>query len=248
MSAEPEPSPPFYRPDPTFHEKARRLEEKRRALVRQLWRTQSQVRDWIFVRDLAAWRARTGTENPPNEARRQDTYRLFMISFLRLAFSDGGRSWVHWWNPEFSFSRLTVEDVERFVANHCGEFAGLIDQYFQWCITPRRLARGWFQAEGWDLPPWLLELTPSNPSPPRRRPKPTRKAVVEWIRCRVANWPDHLPAPSEEADRTAARAHFGDGLKRDDFRAIRADETPPEWQKQGRRKPWGLVKNSANSA
>jgi hypothetical protein len=197
---------------------------------------------------IASWRAHRGTENPPNEARRVDAYRLFKIALLRGTFQDGGRSWVHWWNPEFPFSRLTMEDAERSAADHCGELAGLIEQRYQWSIIPRGLARAWCEAEGWELPAWLQEPTPFSPSPPRRRPKPTPNAVVEWIRCRVANWPDRLPPPSEEVDWAAASHFFGDGLRRDDFRTIRAVETPPEWQKQGRRQPWGQVKSSAGNS
>ena len=81
------------------------------------------------------------------------------------------------------------------------------------------------------------------------RPKPTRSAVIAWMRERVENWPDHLSAPSENTDWKAASLHFGNGLRRDkDFRPIRADETPLEWQKQGRRRPWGAVKKSAGNS
>jgi hypothetical protein len=64
---------------------------------------------------------------------------------------------VHWWNPKFSFQRFTIEDAQRFVANHQGDLTGLIEQCFQWCVIPRWCARAWFEAEGWPLPPWLQE-------------------------------------------------------------------------------------------
>jgi len=82
------------------------------------------------------------------------------------------------------------------------------------------------------------------------RPKPTEAEVRRWFADRVANWPDDLPAPSEKMDWEAASRHFGDGLRRDqDFRPIRESATPLEWRKQGRRPPWGKVRNSApNSA
>jgi hypothetical protein len=75
------------------------------------------------------------------------------------------------------------------------------------------------------------------------RPKPTNPAVRKWFRDRVQSWRDDLPAPSEQEDWTAASAFFDKGLGRDDLRQVRALETPPEWQKQGRRKRWGLVKS-----
>jgi hypothetical protein len=236
----------LYEPRPRFYEQARQLEEKRRGVVRQLWVAQRKIRRWIFLRDIASSRARIGTENPPNEARRVDTYRLFKIALLSGAFQEGGRSWVHWWNPEFPFQRLTIEDAQRFVADHQGDLAGLTEQCFQWCVLPRHLARGWCEAEGWELPPWLREPGPADLPPPPRRRKPTTAAVKEWIRIRVADWPDELPPPAEDVDWAAARREFGDGLRRDDFRPIRENGVPPEWKTQGRRKPWGQLKKGCS--
>jgi hypothetical protein len=92
--------------------------------------------------------------------------------------------------------------------------------------------------------------TVTAPSALLPRPKPTQKAVTEWFEGRVANWPDDKPAPSDETDWQAASSYFDDGLRRDeDFRLIRRKVVPSEWQKQGPRKPWGQVKQSAaNSA
>jgi hypothetical protein len=102
-----------------------------------------------------------------------------------------------------------------------------------------------------DAPPAINDaptppLADRTSEPPR--PKPTEAAVCAWFQDRVASWPDDRPAPSEEVDWADARRHFGDGLRREDFRPIRAAKTPLEWQVQGRRKPWGQVKNSARNS
>jgi hypothetical protein len=107
-----------------------------------------------------------GTENPPNESRREDAYRLFLIRFLGGVFQENGRSWVVWVNPEFPFRRLTVKDAEQFLADHRGNLAGLILQCFQWCLLPHRVARAWFEAEAWDLAPWLKGPATSGHSDP----------------------------------------------------------------------------------
>jgi hypothetical protein len=170
---EPEYIPESFR----FHEQARRIEERRQAKVRQLWLIPSHTRNWIFLRDIASWRAHSGTENPPNEARREDTYRLFKIALLRRAFfQDSRRSSLHLWNPELTFRRLTLEAATRFVAEHGSDLAGLIRQIFQWIVLPRRLARQWFEAEGWALPPWLETPTNHEIKPPPADVPPTPRA------------------------------------------------------------------------
>jgi hypothetical protein len=83
------------------------------------------------------------------------------------------------------------------------------------------------------------------PEPGDPRPKPTDVVVRRWMRERVANWPGDKPAPNEDGDFAAATAHFAPGLSRDEFRLVRNAETPAEWRKQGRRKPWGKAKQSA---
>jgi hypothetical protein len=72
----------------------------------------------------------------------------------------------------------------------------------------------------------------------------TDKAVREWMRNRVSNWPDDKPPPNEEMDWSAAGSEFGDTLTQREFRIVRKDETPLAWRKQGRRKSWGLLKKS----
>jgi hypothetical protein len=90
------------------------------------------------------------------------------------------------------------------------------------------------------------EISPSNGADARSaqhsattRPKPSNQAVREWIRGRVAGWPDEEAAPTEDEDFEAAKSHFGDGLTRAEFRIVREEGTPQAWRKQGRRKPWG---------
>jgi hypothetical protein len=80
------------------------------------------------------------------------------------------------------------------------------------------------------------------------RPRPTDQAVRQWMRNRVTNWPDNLPAPSEECDWSVVAKHFSAGLTRDEFRLVRESETPGEWRKQGPRKRWGQVRKSANQS
>jgi hypothetical protein len=74
--------------------------------------------------------------------------------------------------------------------------------------------------------------------------KVTDKAVRKWMRERVANWSDNKPPPSEEMDWIAARREFGNALSQREFRIVRHDETPVAWRKQGRRKPWGTLKET----
>ena len=73
--------------------------------------------------------------------------------------------------------------------------------------------------------------------------KPTNSAVRQWMRNRVASWPNDKPAPPESDDWDAVQQHFAPGLSRDEFRNVRSELTPPEWRKQGPRKPWGQVKD-----
>jgi hypothetical protein len=74
-------------------------------------------------------------------------------------------------------------------------------------------------------------------------PKATDKAVRSTMRERVANWPDGQSAPNEEEDFEAVSAQFAPGsLSREEFRAVRRDETPKEWRTQGQRGSWGRVK------
>jgi hypothetical protein len=86
-------------------------------------------------------------------------------------------------------------------------------------------------------------IAPGHPAPPHR-PKPTNRNVRKWMRDRVQTWPDHKPAPSEEADFAAARTHFADGLSRDELRLVR-EETPDAWRRQGKRQAWGVARKPA---
>ena len=75
------------------------------------------------------------------------------------------------------------------------------------------------------------------------KPRPTNPVIRQWMRNRVASWPDDKPAPSEGDDWDAVQQHFATGLSREEFRKVRSAETPSEWRKQGPRKPWGQIKN-----
>jgi hypothetical protein len=99
-----------------------------------------------------------------------------------------------------------------------------------------------------DAPTALANAAPSTIVAEASRPRPTHAALRTSFQHRVATWPDDLPAPSEETDWREARAHFGDGMSRADFRPFRRDNTPPEWQISGPRKPWGQLKNSAKNS
>jgi len=86
----------------------------------------------------------------------------------------------------------------------------------------------------------------ATPSAGEQRPQPTDRAVRQFMRDRVATWPDATPAPTEKEDWQAATVFFAPGLNRDkEFRLVRREETPDCWRKQGRRRPWGEAKLSA---
>jgi hypothetical protein len=119
--------------------------------------------------------------------------------------------------------------------------------------------RRWLQEQREDLPrpernpdfAWMDEFRmkpivfPAAPAPARNvvKAKPTNRAVRQWMRDRVASWPNDKPAPSESDDWDAVQQHFAPELSRDEFRNVRKSETPPEWRKQGPRKPWGQLKD-----
>jgi hypothetical protein len=160
-TGEPEPSTP----EP--YNMARRLEERRRMWLGRFVRMQARTRDCIMVRDIAGWRARWNNQDVPNEALREDTYRLFKIAFLRGEFEQGGCSQVRWLNPEYGYRRLTFEDPKNFAASDPNDLAEVIRHCLRWCAIPRGVARQWFERQGWDLPPWLREPVSSvhfNPS------------------------------------------------------------------------------------
>jgi hypothetical protein len=120
--------------------------------------------------------------------------------------------------------------------------------------------RRWLQEQREDLPPhepnpdfaWMYELRmkpreiSAAPAPAKNaaadKPRPTKPALRQWWLGRVASWPDDKPAPSEDDDWDAVQQHFAPGLSREEFRNVRREVTPPEWRKQGPRKPWGQVK------
>jgi hypothetical protein len=79
-------------------------------------------------------------------------------------------------------------------------------------------------------------------------PKVTDKAAREWMRDRVANWPDNKPPPSEEMDWYAACNEFRGALSQREFRIVRHSETPVAWRKQGRRKRWGMLKKTVGNS
>lgn len=66
----------------------------------------------------------------------------------------------------------------------------------------------------------------------------SNNAVRAFMRRRVAEWPDHEPAPTEAKDVMALLQEFP-SLTRSEARIVRADETPLEWRRQGPRRPWG---------
>lgn len=89
-------------------------------------------------------------------------------------------------------------------------------------------------------------LAAAQPEPPDPRPKATHTAFREFFLARVAGWPDDLPAPNEDEDFLAATHYFAPGFSRDhDFRPTRERCVPLSWRKQGPRRPWGHVKQSA---
>jgi hypothetical protein len=83
----------------------------------------------------------------------------------------------------------------------------------------------------------MLHDVPCNIQPDT----PSNKAVRAFMRKRVAEWPDHLPAPNEMEDIQALQREFP-GLTRNEVRIVRVDETPNTWRRQGRRQPWGKTR------
>ncbi len=69
------------------------------------------------------------------------------------------------------------------------------------------------------------------------KPEYTLEGCREWLEARVENWPKGVPPPSGEECLAAAREHFASDIPRDEFRAIRREVVPPEWQKPGPRGP-----------
>lgn len=133
--------------------------------------------------------------------------------------------------------------------------------------APRSLCAQWLGDRQLHVPRWLADAQPTRAAFGRRvapmpsaleppaidrelatvaqnRPAPNDKAVRQWMRDRVKNWPENKPAPSEEEDWTAVCGHFAPGLRRDDFRIVRLAETPDAWRKQGPRRNWGVAKRA----
>jgi hypothetical protein len=100
----------------------------------------------------------------------------------------------------------------------------------------------WIEVRAAEVLAAFPRRTPASHAPKLiERPKATDRAVREWIRARVAAWPDDQPAPCQVDDFAAASIKF-DGLSREEFRLVRNEETPAAWRKQGPRRPWGVVK------
>ena len=88
-------------------------------------------------------------------------------------------------------------------------------------------------------------VIPAPPAPAKNvvKPQPTIPPFGNGCGIEIASWPDDKSAPSEGEDWDAVQQHFAPGLSRDEFRNVRREETPPEWRKQGPRKPWPQVKD-----
>jgi hypothetical protein len=104
-----------------------------------------------------------------------------------------------------------------------------------------------FRAKREDFRRWRQEQREDLPARPAKnaggnKQRPTNPAVRQWMRGRVDSWPDDKLTPTEGDDWDAVQQHFAPGLSRDAFRIVRREETPPEWRKQGPRKPWGQIK------
>jgi hypothetical protein len=69
------------------------------------------------------------------------------------------------------------------------------------------------------------------------KPTYTRDICRAWLQWRVVSWPEGEPPPSSDECLAAAREQFASDIPRDEFRAIRRDVVPPEWQKPGPRGP-----------
>jgi hypothetical protein len=92
----------------------------------------------------------------------------------------------------------------------------------------------------------LIEARSASPARPAAsadstdtagKPEYTVEGCREWLNARVENWPKDVPPPSGEECLAAAREHFAGDIPRDEFRAIRREVVPAEWQKPGPRGP-----------
>lgn len=145
--------------------------------------------------------------------------------------------------------------------------AGDLREYVATLWLPAAQVRCWLELRKLANPPWLAghipaasenaptdaptalaNAAPSTTVVKAARPKPTHAALRTWFHDRVARWPDDRPPPSEAIDWCDARAFFGDGLTRADFRPVRVLNVPPEWKANGPRKPWGQLKNPAGNS
>lgn len=223
------------------------------------WRDrQRQSCEWICLADIADWCAMGSTSLARDEERRIQASADLLQAVRRGEFNRRGRLCVayippwHFVCPDPIRFRLDVSLIRWPVPV----------EFLAYLWAPRDLCAQWFAARPNTTPMPGLTVTPeaspaaclaapaaakagvvAQPSQPAyQKPNPSNPAVRRWMRDRVASWPDDKIAPPEDVDLCAAQNHFAPGLTRDDFRLVREAETPSEWRKQGRRRPWGQVK------
>lgn len=131
--------------------------------------------------------------------------------------------WLHRDVEEYGDLKVVRAEAEEWLASLAGADAGQ--------------APAQSEAEG--------VVATSQPAQIEQRPQPTNPAVSAWLRARVERWRDDLPPPNAEVDFTAMKKHFAPDLARDDFLTLRNDVVPAAWRRQGKRRPWGELKEAA---
>lgn len=228
-------------------ERVARIKRRQDPIINKLRRT----REWINFKDIADWCARESGSIVPNEKLRSDTYNLLGEALADGFFGAGRAARVLFLNPISTWAKLTQERYNGIPGGEEGRH-----NYLRWCWIPRDLAGAWFDSKNLSRPAHLFQphvVGSYHLSEPivkqqsgESKSAPTGSSVREWMRQRVEGWPNDRPAASEQADWEAARAKFGDALTQIDFRQVRREETPAAWRKQGRRKPWGKLRNSVD--
>lgn len=217
-------------------------------------------REWIGFEEIADWCARVPGDIKPDEERRTLAYTELRKSLMCCEFELAGRSRVLFLSRESPWAKMTKDRLTEAARSFDEDI--LRSAYLSNCWIPYDSCRRWFDARKLPFPPWsapeasgalhglpVLGRRRMHLPEPELRPKATNRAVRQWFRTRVANWPDDKRAPSEAEDWHAIKQHFLPGLSRnEDFRRARQEETPEAWRKQGRRAPWGVARRSAEKS
>jgi hypothetical protein len=213
--------------------------------------------DLVAFRDLADWIATEAGGVSRNEAHREQALIDLKDSIKRGEFGPAHeRRCIPWLQKPPRSDMLGKLCLRLNYGQIVGQGASVTPDLY----AARALCLKWLEARQLRLPPWLKHPEPPAGEPvaapiegagaelsTEGRPKPHLEAVKDFFLDRVATWADEVPAASEDDDIKAVTGHFAPGISRDEIRTVRREVTPPEWRKQGPRRPWGEVRRqSAN--